>query len=213
MEENFSLRKAPKRLSGIDLTEEDSEKGEVPFKISRPTPSLERSSEKIEAKLDLILSRLDAIERHLSINTFRQSQETPPCIKKAKYESATKCNVVDAGEASGIGSSPTSSLMHNEVNLLAIPSGGDLKKYALKVFSQLFTREEMAAGILEPARGKATGKEVLDPHRTSLLKRAITEKFGDVQFQKKWGQIRQSLNQKCLDSKRKLKSDENVTES
>ena len=42
---------------------------------------------------------------------------------------------------------------------------------------------------------------------------AITEKFGDVQFQKKWGQIRQSLNQKCLDSKRKLKSDENVTES
>ena len=41
----------------------------------------------------------------------------------------------------------------------------------------------------------------------------ITEKFGDVQFQKKWGQIRQPLNQKCLDSKRKLKSDENVTES
>ena len=60
--------------------------------------------------------------------------------------------------------------MHNEVNLLAIPSGGDLKKYALKMFSQLFTREEMAAGILEPARGKATGKEVLDPHRTSLRK-------------------------------------------
>ena len=60
--------------------------------------------------------------------------------------------------------------MHNEVNLLAIPSGGDLKKYALKVFSQLFTREEMAAGILEPSREKATGKEVLDPHRTNLLK-------------------------------------------
>ena len=30
---------------------------------------------------------------------------------QAKYESATKCNVVDAGEASGIGSSPTSSLV------------------------------------------------------------------------------------------------------
>ena len=41
---------------------------------------------------------------------------------------------------------------------------------------------------------------------------AITEKFGDVKLQKKWDQIRQSLNQNCLDSKRKLKSDENVTE-
>lgn len=68
----------------------------------------------------------------------------------------------------GVGSSPTASLMHNEVKLLAIPSGGDLKKYEFKVFSQLFTTEEMAAGILEPAREKATGKEVLDPHRTSL---------------------------------------------
>ena len=37
--------------------------------------------------------------------------------------------------------------MRNEVNLLAIPSGGDIKKYALKVFSQLFTTEEMAVGI------------------------------------------------------------------
>ena len=44
---------------------------------------------------------------------------------------------------------------HHEVNLLANPSGGDLNKYAFKVFSQLFTREEMAAGILEPAREKS----------------------------------------------------------
>ena len=61
-------------------------------------------------------------------------------------------------------------LMHNEVNFLAIPSDGDLRKYALKVFSQLFTRGEMPAGIFEPAREKETGKEVLDLLRTSLLK-------------------------------------------
>lgn len=110
----------------------------------------ERPSEKIEAKLDLILSRLDAIERHLSINNFKQSQETPPCVKKVgvfllslfglfsfgyyfsvylfsfslklefcywffffqpKYESARRCNASDVGEISGIGSSPTSSLV------------------------------------------------------------------------------------------------------
>ena len=43
--------------------------------------------------------------------------------------------------------------------------------------------------------------------------RSHNKSLGDVQLQKNWGQIRQSLNQKCLDSKRKLKSDENVTES
>ena len=45
--------------------------------------------------------------------------------------------------------------MHHEVKLLANPSGGDLKKYTMKVFTQLFTREEMAAGILEPAGEKS----------------------------------------------------------
>ena len=33
---------------------------------------------------------------------------------------------------------------------------------------------------------------------------AIKEKFGEAHFNKKWMMIRQSLNQKCLDSKRKL---------
>ena len=42
----------------------------------------------------------------------------------------------------------------------------------------------------------------------------MTEKFGDVQFQKKRGKIWQSLNQKCLDYKRELKNDQNhVTET
>ena len=60
--------------------------------------------------------------------------------------------------------------MHNEVNLLAIPSGGDIKKYALKVFSQLFTTEEMAVGIVEPARERSTVKAKMDTTRTNLLK-------------------------------------------
>ena len=60
--------------------------------------------------------------------------------------------------------------MYNETNLLLLPSGGDLKKYALKVFANLFSLEEMANGIVEPARGKATGKVELDPYRVDLLK-------------------------------------------
>ena len=60
--------------------------------------------------------------------------------------------------------------MYNETNLLLLPSGGDLKNYALKVFANLFSLEEMANGIVEPARGKATGKVELDPYRVDLLK-------------------------------------------
>ena len=59
--------------------------------------------------------------------------------------------------------------MHNEVNLLAIPSGRDIKKYVFKVFAHLFTTDEMAVGIVKPARERATGKGVLET-RTNLLK-------------------------------------------
>ena len=41
---------------------------------------------------------------------------------------------------------------------------------------------------------------------------AIKEKFGEVHFNKKWANIRQSLNQKCLDSKRKLSKIEEALE-
>lgn len=33
--------------------------------------------------------------------------------------------------------------MHNKVNILFIPSGGDLKKCALKMFPKVFTRKEL----------------------------------------------------------------------
>ena len=59
--------------------------------------------------------------------------------------------------------------MHNEVNLHAISSGGDIK-LALEVFADLFTTDEMAVGIVAPARERATGKGVLDTTRTNLLK-------------------------------------------
>ena len=59
--------------------------------------------------------------------------------------------------------------MHNEVNLLAIPSGRDIK-LALEVFAHLFTTDAMAVGIVAPARERTTGKGVLDTTRTNQLK-------------------------------------------
>ena len=63
--------------------------------------------------------------------------------------------------------------MYNETNLLLLSSGGNIKKYALKVLSSLFTTEEMARGIVEPSREKASGKVELDPTRVNLLKRKL----------------------------------------
>ena len=60
--------------------------------------------------------------------------------------------------------------MYNETNLLLLPSGGDIKKYALKILANLFTTEEMAGGIVESSREKATCKVELDPTRVDLLK-------------------------------------------
>ena len=59
--------------------------------------------------------------------------------------------------------------MYQDINLLAISSGGDIKKYALKVFGLMFKTEEMAGGIIDPAR-EGTSKQELDASRTDLLK-------------------------------------------
>jgi succinyl-CoA synthetase beta subunit len=59
--------------------------------------------------------------------------------------------------------------MYQHHNLLAISSGGDVKKYALKVFGLLFTTDELANGIVDPAR-ESSGKIQLDVERTNLLK-------------------------------------------
>lgn len=91
----------------------------------------------------------------------------------------------DKGEQMGSSSPlPSPTLMYKDTNLLLLPSGGDIKKYALKVSASLFSLEEMANGIVEPARGKATGKVELDLNRVDLLKSAIKQKFGDVQMHK-----------------------------
>ncbi|KAJ7386059.1 hypothetical protein OS493_012393 [Desmophyllum pertusum] len=69
----------------------------------------------------------------------------------------------------------------------------------------------MASGIVEPGScGKTGGKVELSSEKLSLLKRALKEKFGEHQFTKKWSIIRQSLNQKCLDLKRKLSKQETL---
>ena len=47
--------------------------------------------------------------------------------------------------------------MYNETNLI-LPSGGSIKNYALKVLASIFTTEEMAWGIVETSREKASGK-------------------------------------------------------
>ena len=59
--------------------------------------------------------------------------------------------------------------MYNDINLLSLPLGRDIKKYALKVMDNLFTTEEMANGIVEKG-SKATNKPELDSTRVNLLK-------------------------------------------
>ena len=60
--------------------------------------------------------------------------------------------------------------MFNGTDLVSLSSGGDSKKFALKVFSTLFTVEEMADGIVEPRRTNSSGKATLNQERVDLLK-------------------------------------------
>ena len=53
---------------------------------------------------------------------------------------------------------------------MSLSSGGDSKKFALKVFSTLFTAEEMANGIVEPSRATQVARLTLDQERVDLLK-------------------------------------------
>ena len=60
--------------------------------------------------------------------------------------------------------------MFNGTDLVSLSSGGDGKKFALKVFSTLFTVEEMANGIVEPSRATQVARLTLDQERVDLLK-------------------------------------------
>ena len=60
--------------------------------------------------------------------------------------------------------------MFNGTEVVSLSSGGYSKKFALKVFSTLFTVEEMADGIVEPRRTNSNGKATLDQERVDLLK-------------------------------------------
>ena len=51
--------------------------------------------------------------------------------------------------------------MFNGTDLVSLSSGGDSKKFALKVFSTLFTVEEMADGIVEPSRATQVARLLL----------------------------------------------------
>ena len=59
--------------------------------------------------------------------------------------------------------------MFNGTDLLSLSSGGDSKKYVLKVFRTLFTTEEMISGIVEPTRANSD-KTALGQERVDLLK-------------------------------------------
>lgn len=59
--------------------------------------------------------------------------------------------------------------MYNDTNLLLLPSGGNIK-ICSEIMACLFTTDEMAGGIVEPSREKATDKAELDPTRINLLK-------------------------------------------
>ena len=49
-------------------------------------------------------------------------------------------------------------------------TGGDSKKYAVKVFSILFTVEKMADGIVQPSRANLSGTATLDQEIVDLSK-------------------------------------------
>ncbi|KXJ10005.1 hypothetical protein AC249_AIPGENE17298 [Exaiptasia diaphana] len=127
---------------------------------------------------------------------------TPPPSKKFKLETSDTRN----GCSSPDDSTPSSagpSLMHEGFNLLSISSGGDPRKYGLKVFSQLFSKSEMSNGMVGPLdRAKTRGKVELDGSRIELLKKAISLKFSADTLAKKWAAIRSSCNQKCLDQRK-----------
>ena len=52
--------------------------------------------------------------------------------------------------------------IYNDVDLLSLQSGGDIKKYALKVFAVLFTLNEMVNGMIGP-NGQGKDKRESNP--------------------------------------------------
>jgi hypothetical protein len=81
----------------------------------------------------------------------------------------------------------------------------DVKKYALKVTTVLFSRSELAEGFINYANRIAERKE-LDERRVEIIQQAVMLKY---QLEKSelvllWPEICLSINAKCRNLKNKL---------
>lgn len=165
-------------------------------------PTWNQWCKKVDFRLDEILSLLRGPS-----HPGKSGITTPPA-KKQKIGKFSPIGDDEQQSASNTQNSvsPKCTLIYQHTDLLSISSGGDIKKYALKVFSVLFTEDEMAYGAIGPMeRIRTEGKVLLDEERVALMKSAIAEKFSEQLLNKKWGHIRSACNQKCLDIKNKKK--------
>ncbi|KAK2562515.1 hypothetical protein P5673_014182 [Acropora cervicornis] len=69
--------------------------------------------------------------------------------------------------------------------------------YATALMLYLFSDEEMRESCVEP---KENGKKkALDQSKINLIKKCIRIKFSEKVLEKRWSEIRSSMNQRCLD--------------
>jgi hypothetical protein len=99
-----------------------------------------------------------------------------------------------------------SPLIHNNTDLTVLShTANSPQKYARKVLAHLFTEEEMAGHLFYKA-SSSSAKPLLSPVRSELVTKCLEKKYTPEFLAKKKVAIRESLNQKCRDARKKSKA-------
>ncbi|KAI3382060.1 hypothetical protein SNEBB_005959 [Seison nebaliae] len=101
------------------------------------------------------------------------------------------------------------SVYYNGDDLMQIVSWSgkqQLNRYARSILTRLFTRDEMAYGIMPGTDGteRFSRFKTLDSSKIQLLKDCLRQRLGSVDYEKLWPSVRDSCNSKCRELRKRM---------
>ncbi|XP_066932782.1 uncharacterized protein [Clytia hemisphaerica] len=101
-------------------------------------------------------------------------------------------------------------VLANGIDLSKIQRPINAQKYAITLAKEIWTKEELLDGLIDPQPGK-TKKRKLDGEKVELMRGLIQHFFPSKNDEKVWSRCRKSVNQMATDQKKRTKDDASLS--